>query len=282
MEEHSVRDKFFEITNNYIKNKKVSHAYLIEVSNYEQDFFDVLNFVKMLLCDCSKEDLINNKNNICTLIDDGNYPDLKIIEADGQWIKKNQMLELMDEFQNKSLLDNKKIYIIKEAEKLNNSSANTILKFLEEPEEGIIAILLTKNRFQVIETILSRCQFLNLSTESVGNDLSSDSRMLFEYILNGNDLFINYSNIVSEIIPDKVVAKRCLNEISQVIINYLAYMSNKDYALSMEFINILNGQNVEKLVNIIAIIEEEIKKLEYNINYKLWLDNLFAQIILGG
>ena len=258
MEEHSVRDKFFEITNNYIKNKKVSHAYLIEVSNYEQDFFDVLNFVKMLLCDCSKEDLINNKNNICTLIDDGNYPDLKIIEADGQWIKKNQMLELMDEFQNKSLLDNKKIYIIKEAEKLNNSSANTILKFLEEPEEGIIAILLTKNRFQVIETILSRCQFLNLSTESVGNDLSSDSRMLFEYILNGNDLFINYSNIVSEIIPDKVVAKRCLNEISQVIINYLAYMSNKDYALSMEFINILNGQNVEKLVNIIAIIEEEI------------------------
>ncbi len=282
MEEHSVRDKFFEVTNNYIKNKKVSHAYLIEVSNYEQDFFDVLNFVKMLLCDCSKEDLINNKNNICTLIDDGNYPDLKIIEADGQWIKKNQMLELMDEFQNKSLLDNKKIYIIKEAEKLNNSSANTILKFLEEPEEGIIAILLTKNRFQVIETILSRCQFLNLSTESVGNDLSSDSRMLFEYILNGNDLFINYSNIVSEIIPDKVVAKRCLNEISQVIINYLAYMSNKDYALSMEFINILNGQNVEKLVNIIAIIEEEIKKLEYNINYKLWLDNLFAQIILGG
>ena len=282
MEEHSVRDKFFEITNNYIKNKKVSHAYLIEVSNYEQDFFDVLNFVKMLLCDCSKEDLINKKNNICTLIDDGNYPDLKIIEADGQWIKKNQMLELMDEFQNKSLLDNKKIYIIKEAEKLNNSSANTILKFLEEPEEGIIAILLTKNRFQVIETILSRCQFLNLSTESVGNDLSSDSRMLFEYILNGNDLFINYSNIVSEIIPDKVVAKRCLNEISQVIINYLAYMSNKDYAVSMEFINILNGQNVEKLVNIIAIIEEEIKKLEYNINYKLWLDNLFAQIILGG
>ena len=282
MEEHSVRDKFFEITNNYIKNKKVSHAYLIEVSNYEQDFFDVLNFVKMLLCDCSKEDLINNKNNICTLIDDGNYPDLKIIEADGQWIKKNQMLELMDEFQNKSLLDNKKIYIIKEAEKLNNSSANTILKFLEEPEEGIIAILLTKNRFQVIETILSRCQFLNLSSESVGNDLSSDSRMLFEYILNGNDLFINYSNIVSEIIPDKVVAKRCLNEISQVIINYLAYMSNKDYALSMEFINILNGQNVEKLVNIITIIEKEIKKLEYNINYKLWLDNLFAQIILGG
>ena len=275
-------NKKLEEFNNYIKNKKVSHAYLIEVSNYEQDFFDVLNFVKMLLCDCSKEDLINNKNNICTLIDDGNYPDLKIIEADGQWIKKNQMLELMDEFQNKSLLDNKKIYIIKEAEKLNNSSANTILKFLEEPEEGIIAILLTKNRFQVIETILSRCQFLNLSSESVGNDLSSDSRMLFEYILNGNDLFINYSNIVSEIIPDKVVAKRCLNEISQVIINYLAYMSNKDYALSMEFINILNGQNVEKLVNIITIIEKEIKKLEYNINYKLWLDNLFAQIILGG
>ena len=38
-------------------------------------------------------------------------------------------------------------YIIKNAERLNPSSANTILKFLEEPEDNIIAILLTNNRY---------------------------------------------------------------------------------------------------------------------------------------
>ena len=52
--------------------------------------------------------------------------------------------------------------IIKETEKLNASSANTILKFLEEPEDGIIAILLTDNRYHVLDTILSRCQILSL------------------------------------------------------------------------------------------------------------------------
>ena len=29
------------------------------------------------------------------------------------------------------------------------------------------------------------------------------------------------------------------------------------------------------------IIESELKKLEYNINYKLWLDSLFAKMIGG-
>ena len=52
------------------------------------------------------------------------------------------------------------LFIIYNAEKLNTSSANTILKFLEEPEENIIAVLTTDNRYQVLDTILSRCQNL--------------------------------------------------------------------------------------------------------------------------
>ena len=53
----------------------------------------------------------------------------------------------------------------KEADKLNMSSANTILKFLEEPEDDIVAILVANNRYAVIETILSRCQVLSLKNK---------------------------------------------------------------------------------------------------------------------
>ena len=60
------------------------------------------------------------------------------------------------------MLDNKLIYIIDPAEKLNPASANTILKFLEEPPEGIVAILITENKYNVLETIVSRCQCLSL------------------------------------------------------------------------------------------------------------------------
>ena len=80
--------------------------------------------------------IINDESANC-LIDNGNYPDLKIIEPDGNVIKKVQLLSLQEQFKNKSFLNNKMIYVIKEAEKLNDSSGNTILKFLEEPEEDI-------------------------------------------------------------------------------------------------------------------------------------------------
>ncbi len=280
MVESVVKQKFFEIVDNYINNKKISHAYLIEVGNYEEDFLDVLEFVKMILCNCTKDNLKNDKTNIGSLIDTFNYPDLKIIEADGQWIKKNQLVELIDDFQNKSLLDNKRIYIIKEAEKLNSSSANTILKFLEEPEENIVAILLTKNRFQVIETILSRCQLLTLGCENENYNIDDNVKLFLDYLIHKNELFINYGTIVTEVMPDKNQAKIILNEISQVIISYINYSSNKEYACSVEVINLLQGVELEFLTNVLSIIEEEIAKLEYNVNYKLWLDCLFARIIL--
>ena len=43
-----------------------------------------------------------------------------------------QLLELQKEYSNTSLLNNKRIYIIKNAEKMNQASGNTILKFLVE------------------------------------------------------------------------------------------------------------------------------------------------------
>ena len=282
VEDSIIKENFFEIANKYIENKKISHAYLIEISDYEKDFSDVLDFVKMILCNCSREELKNDKSNIGNLIDNKNYPDLKIVEPDGQWIKKNQLLEVMDEFQNKSLLNNKCIYIIKEAEKLNSSSANTILKFLEEPEDNIIAILLTKNRFQVIETILSRCQILTLNNTNFNCEVSFNSRELLKKIFGSENIFIDYQNITTNIIKDKNEAKEILSEISQILVNYLNYVSDKKIFCDKEIIDILKTKSVEKIVNVLTIIEEEIAKLEYNINYKLWLDSLFAQIILGG
>ena len=64
-------------------------------------------------------------------IDNKEFLELKIIEAEGQWIKKNQLEELQYDFSKKSILGNKKVYIINGAEKLNVSSSNSLLKFLD-------------------------------------------------------------------------------------------------------------------------------------------------------
>ena len=47
---------------------------------------------------------------------------------------------------------------------MNDISSNSLLKFIEEPEENIFAILVTENRFALLKTILSRCQVLKLKS----------------------------------------------------------------------------------------------------------------------
>ena len=156
---------------NSIKNNRCSHAYLMESNGYSKVLDLSIAFAKYILC---PNNYINcdNCNNCsqCKNIDNKEFLELKLIEAEGQWIKKNQLEELQYDFSKKSILGNKKVYIINGAEKLNISSSNSLLKFLEEPEDGIIAILITDNIYQLLDTIISRCQRYDFTKISV-NDM---------------------------------------------------------------------------------------------------------------
>ena len=96
----------------------------------------VLSFVKSIVCLEYNDE--NNAIKVCKRIDEGNYLDVMVIEPDGLWIKKNQIIDLQNEFSKKAVEGRKKIYIIKSADKMNVQTANSILKFLEEPVDDII------------------------------------------------------------------------------------------------------------------------------------------------
>ena len=167
----------YKIINNTLNKKHFAHAYLIETNGSDDGFVFALTLAKLILC--PKDGQVNCDNcNQCQMIDNGNFPELKIINPDGNWIKKEQLIELQEEFKKKSLIGNKKIYIINKAEKLNINASNTILKFLEEPSEGIIAILITNNIYQLLETIISRCQIISLN----GNNDFLNNKTTFEKI----------------------------------------------------------------------------------------------------
>ena len=270
----NVKKMYINYINNVIRNKKISHAYLIELDNYECDIVYVYNFIKMILCNLEYDDLDKSNNKIIKLIDDGNYPDITVISTDNTVIKKTDILDLQKEFSNKSLYDNKKIYIIYSAEKLNNYSANTILKFLEEPEDNIIAFLLTDNRFNILDTIISRCQILSLKEESYKYQLNNDTLDFLDYLLNPNNFFINYNDLVKNKYSDKFIMKDILIESENIIISYL---SKSDDRLNDIFGNILS----DELIRIISVIEVYLAQLKYNVNYKLWLNSFFSSL-LGG
>ena len=126
---------------NSLDNNKLSQAYLFVCSDINYSYEYAKTFIKDILKKSNLSDEI--LNNIYSRIDKDEYTELKVIEPEGQFIKKEQLLELQNSVLNKPVEGNKIVYIIKNCEKLNSSSANSILKFLEEPADDIIAILLT-------------------------------------------------------------------------------------------------------------------------------------------
>ena len=280
--ESIVKRKFIDYIDKIIDNGRISHAYLFEVDNYEEDLNYIYSFIKMILCKCSYDELKNSDNKIINLIDSNNYPDLFVIRPDGSSIKKGQLIDLQKEYSNKSLLDNKRIYIIEECEKMNQSSANTILKFLEEPEDDVVAILIADNRYHVIDTIISRCQIISLKENFVCSDYSDEFIDLFECILKPKDFYIKYNNFIKNIIPEKSILIEYLNTISDIFISYLNYKHGVIDSFSEDLKIILDKYDDNYLINIISVIEDEIQKLNFNVNYKLWLEAFFAKLIIGG
>ena len=151
----------YTILMNEIKNNVYSHAYMIEANNYHDPMGFAISLAKTLFC------VDNIENNICELIDKNNFPELKIIDPEGLIIKKEEIENLQIEFSKKPLYSDKKIYIINNANRLNGPSANALLKFLEEPSQNIIAILITNNISEMMETIISRCQIITLQEEKI-------------------------------------------------------------------------------------------------------------------
>ena len=201
----------YKIFKNSISKNKLSHAYLINTNGYHKGFDFAKAFAKYLLCPNNETGI--HECSVCHLIDNNSYSEFKVIEADGLWIKKEQTDELQEMFSMKSL-SGRKVYIINGVENLNISASNSILKFLEEPEEGIVAILITDNIYKVLGTIVSRCQVINLNNVQVKSD---------DMLLNvGNQLY-NDSDKINEFVNDS----ESINKIGHVI-DFIEYLySNK-------------------------------------------------------
>lgn len=140
------------------KNNRIGHAYLFDGERGTGKEAIALFFAKLLLCAAPENFVPCETCNSCRRVSTGNHPNVSIIRPDGQSIKKEQMDELITEMTKKGYEQGRKIYIVSRADRMNNSSANTLLKYLEEPDGDVTAILLTDSYQTMLPTIRSRCQ----------------------------------------------------------------------------------------------------------------------------
>ena len=294
---------------NSIRKNKTSHAYIIECNGYTKGYDFSIAFIKFLLCPNHYTNLTNCNNCYqCKIIDNHNFLELKIIEANGQWIKKEQLSELQKDFTRKAVIGGQKIYLIKDAEKMNQAAANSILKFLEEPSPGIIAILLTQNINQLMDTIISRCQIIHLEKDSNNEDkkkkiagfifnsqneinefLENDAEFFIEFIMEYINYFEKnkYRTIILknkkylEIFDDRkkmTIGLQIMILLYQDILNYildkkLEYFDNIDIIK-----NISLNNNIDTIYSKIKIIYSVIENINYNVNLNLVLDKLIIKM----
>lgn len=78
------------------------------------------------------------------------------------FISASEAEDMNKKFSLKSFEGGSKILIVWRADKMNDEASNKLLKFLEEPPQKTIIILCANSADDILPTILSRCQLVNI------------------------------------------------------------------------------------------------------------------------
>ena len=263
--------KFYKQIKEALNKGFLSHSYLIESVNLRDEQVNkyIRFFVKTIYDNYYDDNISISKEKIFHLVDNLEFPDYIEIRPVNNVIKKEQLLRVRDDFSNKSLYNTKKIYTVYNADKMNVNSSNTILKFLEEPNDDVIAIFVTNNQYNVLDTIRSRCQIISLQYEDVPHQYSEDLINFFEDIKlrKNNNLLLKFNSYNNNLFKDKNMAVSTMTD----TLSYYKEMLNKNIDGDLE--------DLKETMMIVSILEEELKKLKYNVNIKLWLDSLLLSIM---
>lgn len=269
----------YNILKNSIKSDKISHAYLIETQGNDYGFDFALSFAKALLCPKRKT---NNKQcfncNQCQAIDDNNFIELEIVDTDDLWLKKENIEILQKNFNFKPIVGKLKIYIIKNADKIRENLANTLLKFIEEPEQGIVAILVTDNKARILDTIISRCQVISLKCDNKDNS-DSELKKYDENIILTTIKFINYYEkngldtllYTNSLFHDNLSDRNDYNIAFNIIIMY--YKEILNYKLNNKLTNFIEYKDhLEEIIGIVKL-DDAIKKIDIALDLKKTIGN---------
>lgn len=252
-----------KLLRNSVNSKKVLHSYMFIGNKITDKNRIAIEFAKHILC-LQGGDKPCNKCKSCIELDTGNHPDFKIIELekDENSIKIEQIRKMQEDIIKKPIVSEKKVYIIKNAEKMTIGAQNCLLKTLEEPPIYVTIILLVENENLILNTIKSRCTKISFQEETL-EELTEEEKEIYL------ELEKTFANISKYTLLD------VLNKLD------ILYKNEKIIFEILDYINDILYKNIGKDINNIKYIEyvEETKnKLKSNANFTMSIDNLLYQI----
>ena len=169
------QDQPKRIIQNALANNSVSHAYLFYGPESIGKKLTAVEFAKALNCEVSGPKDNCGDCPACRKIDQGIHPDFFLLEPQkssptgrNASIKVEEIRELQKKLAYLPYEAKTKVAIIDGAETMNPQAANTLLKTLEEPPASTILILIASNPYQLLPTLVSRCQGVKFHLLSTG------------------------------------------------------------------------------------------------------------------
>ncbi len=158
--------KIINLLDRAITKNSVSHAYLFSGPESVGKFTVALDFAKKLIGNPST-DSTSSTSSLQESSPQVVNSDLIIIEPEIEEnkgvikkldIKVEAIRDLLHKLSLTSTGGKYKVVIIDDADRLNRTAQNALLKTLEEPNEKVILILVCQNEKKLLPTIISRCQ----------------------------------------------------------------------------------------------------------------------------
>ena len=156
---------YFNSLKTLFDKKKLPNSLLISGPKGTGKSTFIFHFVNYLLSlkeknNYSYDELrINSENTSYKLINNNTHPNVFLddINSSGKDIKIEEVRKLINFINKSTYLNDLKIVIIDNAEKLNLNSSNALLKAIEEPSSNTFFFIIHDNAYKILDTIKSRC-----------------------------------------------------------------------------------------------------------------------------
>ena len=271
-----------------IKNKVLGHAYMFVGQEGIGKSLIAREFAKSILC-LESTDKYCDKCECCNIFE--NSPDFDFItDVDGV-IKVGDIRNLIENIILKPVKSNRRVFIINNADMMNEAAQNALLKILEEPPSYATIILVLSNKEKILRTIKSRCtevNFLPLTLDEikeyyVGQNIDEE---LYKYARGsiGKIEKLKTSNYIENVIElEKALSYKDLLEMNKALTKLKENKSIKENIediLDLLIIKLrveLSNNYVEKITQI-EIIEECRRNLKRNSNFDITLDCMMVKL----
>lgn len=168
-----------------VSSGKIPHAFLIEGNVDDKGIPLATTLAKG--CMCEGEVKPCDKCKQCISITNASNPDLTVVTAEEgkKHISIDQIRAIRQEAFIKPHASLRRVFIIKNAELMNEAAQNALLKVLEEPPQNVVFILLVSSRTLLLQTVLSRCTLL--SADNTADSADQTAQKFLELALKGKE-----------------------------------------------------------------------------------------------